>query len=226
MLIYFIRSQLPWQGLKAENKEEKYKKIAEIKMTTSLESLTQGCNPVFSTYMNYCRALRFEDRPDYAYLRRLFKDFFMREGFINNGMFDWSQMASDNGESSNAEGGHSRDAPRTDADDRPKMTESERERRNNSKRVRKDNSTAAVKSINTTAAVKSMEIKPANRNNPEGADTSRRDDSPEARDGRNAAQKADEDQQNQPSVSQITTPKKQSFFASLFKCGSKSATKK
>lgn len=225
VLIYFIRSQLPWQGLKAENKEEKYKKIADIKMTTSLESLTQGCHPVFSTYMNYCRALRFEDRPDYAYLRRLFKDFFMREGFINNGMFDWSQPVGENGDNSEGAITSSRNDKMIESDDRPKMTESERERRNNSKRVRKDNSSAAVKSINTTAAVKSMELKSPNKQRPDGAEESRRETSPDERDGRNTTQKADEDQQNQPGVSQ-TTPKKQSFFASLFKCGSKSATKK
>ena len=34
-----------------------------------------------ATYLNYCRSLRFEDRPDYAYLRRLLKDLFFREGY-------------------------------------------------------------------------------------------------------------------------------------------------
>ncbi|KAF4706924.1 Casein kinase I isoform delta, partial [Perkinsus olseni] len=54
--------------------------------------LTKGYPSEFATYLNYCRALRFEDRPDYAYLRRLFKDLFMREGFQNDGMFDWTQL--------------------------------------------------------------------------------------------------------------------------------------
>lgn len=35
----------------------------------------------FATYLNYCRQLRFEDRPDYAYLRGLFKDLYIKEGF-------------------------------------------------------------------------------------------------------------------------------------------------
>jgi hypothetical protein len=35
----------------------------------------------FATYLNYTRSLRFEDRPDYAYLRRLLKDLFFREGY-------------------------------------------------------------------------------------------------------------------------------------------------
>ncbi|EER10057.1 casein kinase, putative [Perkinsus marinus ATCC 50983] len=38
------------------------------------------------------KALRFEDRPDYAYIRRIFKDLFMRQGFQNDGIFDWMQL--------------------------------------------------------------------------------------------------------------------------------------
>mmetsp|Transcript_80589 Transcript_80589/g.142482 ORF Transcript_80589/g.142482 Transcript_80589/m.142482 type:complete len:474 (+) Transcript_80589:96-1517(+) len=91
VLMYFNRGQLPWQGLKANTKEEKYQKIMECKSATSAEALCKGYPAVFASYLNYCAALRFEDRPDYAYLRRLFKDAFMREGFVNDGMFDWSQ---------------------------------------------------------------------------------------------------------------------------------------
>mmetsp|Transcript_103923 Transcript_103923/g.333119 ORF Transcript_103923/g.333119 Transcript_103923/m.333119 type:complete len:432 (+) Transcript_103923:152-1447(+) len=91
VLMYFNSGQLPWQGLQADTKEEKYHKIMESKRSTPVELLCKGFPDVFASYLNYCRALRFEDRPDYAYLRRLFKDLFMREGFVNDGMFDWSQ---------------------------------------------------------------------------------------------------------------------------------------
>merc|ERR1719330_1667790 len=91
VLMYFNRGQLPWQGFQATCKEEKYRKIMECKKSTSVETLCKGFPPVFAFYLNYCKALRFEDRPDYAYLRRLFNDLFMCEGFVNDGMFDWSQ---------------------------------------------------------------------------------------------------------------------------------------
>jgi len=94
VLMYFNRGALPWQGIKASTKEEKYHKIMENKMSTPIETLCKGYPMVFATYLNYCRALRFEDRPDYAYLRRLFKDLFMCEGFVNDGVFDWSQPQS------------------------------------------------------------------------------------------------------------------------------------
>ena len=42
VLMYFLRGSLPWQGLAADNKNEKYKKIMELKMSTSAESLCKG----------------------------------------------------------------------------------------------------------------------------------------------------------------------------------------
>ena len=43
--------------------------------------LCKGYPSEFVTYLNYCRSLRFEDRPDYAYLRRFLKDLFFRENY-------------------------------------------------------------------------------------------------------------------------------------------------
>ncbi|GJS96702.1 casein kinase I isoform epsilon [Tanacetum coccineum] len=39
VLMYFIRGSLPWQGLKAGNKKQKYDRISEKKMLTSIECL-------------------------------------------------------------------------------------------------------------------------------------------------------------------------------------------
>jgi len=91
VLMYFNRGHLPWQGIQTATKEEKYEKIRECKRSTSIETLCKGYPAVFAAYLGYCRSLRFEDRPDYAYLRRLFKDLFMREGFSRDGLFDWSR---------------------------------------------------------------------------------------------------------------------------------------
>ena len=81
VLMYFIRGCLPWQGLKANSKKEKYEKIMEKKMSTPSEVLCKHAPCEFVTYLNYCRSLRFEDRPDYAYLRRLLKELFFRESY-------------------------------------------------------------------------------------------------------------------------------------------------
>mmetsp|Transcript_46869 Transcript_46869/g.73117 ORF Transcript_46869/g.73117 Transcript_46869/m.73117 type:complete len:312 (+) Transcript_46869:15-950(+) len=90
VLMYFNRGGLPWQGLKANGKKEKYEKIMEKKMSTPIEVLCKNFPSEFVTYLNYCRSLRFEDRPDYAYLRRLLKDLFFREGYQYDFVFDWT----------------------------------------------------------------------------------------------------------------------------------------
>ncbi|KAL3029077.1 hypothetical protein AAZX31_03G146100 [Glycine max] len=90
VLMYFLRGSLPWQGLKAGTKKQKYDKISEKKMSTSLEGLCKSYPSEFVSYFQYCRTLRFEDKPDYSYLKRLFRDLFIREGYQFDYVFDWT----------------------------------------------------------------------------------------------------------------------------------------
>ena len=39
------------------------------------------------------KSLRFDDRPDYDYLKRLFRELFFRKGFTYDNMFDWEVLA-------------------------------------------------------------------------------------------------------------------------------------
>ncbi|WMV48013.1 hypothetical protein MTR67_041398 [Solanum verrucosum] len=71
VLMYFLRGSLPWQGLKADGKKQKYDKITEKKMLTPIE---------------------FEDEPDYSYLKRLFRHLFISEGFQFDYVFDWTLL--------------------------------------------------------------------------------------------------------------------------------------
>lgn len=86
--MYFLRGQLPWQGIHANTKPEKYLRIKEKKMTTPIELLCKGHSVEFSTYLNYTRALRFDEKPDYSYLRRLFKELFVRDGHSYDYIYD------------------------------------------------------------------------------------------------------------------------------------------
>jgi len=62
----------------------------EKKMNTTVEVLTKGFPSELASYINYTKSLRFEDRPDYGHLRRLFKELFMREKYEYDYVFDWS----------------------------------------------------------------------------------------------------------------------------------------
>ncbi|KAL9027194.1 MAG: hypothetical protein Q9196_004252 [Gyalolechia fulgens] len=90
VMLYFCRGSLPWQGLKAATKKQKYDRIMEKKMTTPTEVLCRGFPNEFAIYLNYTRSLRFDDKPDYTYLRKIFRDLFVREGFQYDYVFDWT----------------------------------------------------------------------------------------------------------------------------------------
>eukprot|EP00742_Colponemidia_sp_Colp-10_P000389 GILJ01000426.1.p1 GENE.GILJ01000426.1~~GILJ01000426.1.p1 ORF type:complete len:421 (+),score=64.69 GILJ01000426.1:102-1364(+) len=98
VLMYFLRGSLPWQGLKATTKKEKYERIMEKKMHTPVEVLCKGYPSEFATYLNYCKSLRFEDRPDYAYLKRLYKELFFRESYQYDFIYDWTVLNHYSGE--------------------------------------------------------------------------------------------------------------------------------
>ncbi|XP_010526388.1 PREDICTED: casein kinase 1-like protein 5 [Tarenaya hassleriana] len=90
VLMYFLRGSLPWQGQKDGTKKQKHDKIGEKKVSTSIEVLCRGYPTEFASFFHYCRSLRFDDKPDYAYLKGLFRDLFIREGFRFDFVFDWT----------------------------------------------------------------------------------------------------------------------------------------
>jgi len=92
VLMYFNRSSLPWQGLRAATKKQKYEKISEKKMSTPIEALCKGFPAEFAMYLNYCRGLRFEEMPDYMYLRQLFRILFRTLNHQYDYVFDWSML--------------------------------------------------------------------------------------------------------------------------------------
>ena len=92
VLMYFLRGSLPWQGLKVDRKEDRYKKIYEKKKATSPEELCTGFPPELAEYVRYTRNLEFEQNPDYNYLRGLFRKIMDDKGYdINEIKFDWSK---------------------------------------------------------------------------------------------------------------------------------------
>lgn len=102
VLMYFLRGNLPWQGLNANTKKEKYDRIMEKKINTSVEELCSTHPEELAGYLSYCRGLRFEDRPDYGYLRRILKDLFLRQNYEYDFIYDWTQLNS-NGKQSQEE---------------------------------------------------------------------------------------------------------------------------
>ena len=70
-IIYFLKGKLPWMGLKAKNKEEKYEKIMEVKINCKLSSICEGIPKEFALFLQYNRDLGFDEKPNYNYLRKI-----------------------------------------------------------------------------------------------------------------------------------------------------------
>ena len=73
MIIYFMKKKLPWQGIKGNSYKECYHKLYLMKKHLKIEDLCKGLPTEIIEYMNAARALKFEEEPDYRYLKGLFK---------------------------------------------------------------------------------------------------------------------------------------------------------
>ena len=72
VLIYLLKGSLPWSRIKNKNKYEKYKIILTMKRKMSEDILIgDNNNQEFIEFVKYCRGLKFEEEPDYNYLRGL-----------------------------------------------------------------------------------------------------------------------------------------------------------
>jgi len=89
VLVYFLKGQLPWQGVPAKDKEEKYKKIKEKKIDTPITELASGLPPQFLKFFELVRNIGFEDAPDYISLRTLLAEMFTEKGYQNDFKYDW-----------------------------------------------------------------------------------------------------------------------------------------
>ena len=90
VLAYLYLGGLPWMGIQAKNKEEKYAKILNVKKEISTEKLLKNGPQELIAYLNYCKGMAYEQEPDYHYLTQLFKDLILKT--LNDSIdyrYDW-----------------------------------------------------------------------------------------------------------------------------------------
>lgn len=64
-----MKGHLPWQGLKANGKKEKYQKIMKKKLEIDISELCRGVPKEFEDFLRDVRSLKFTETPDYDRLR-------------------------------------------------------------------------------------------------------------------------------------------------------------
>ena len=90
MLIYLLKRDIPWNSTFKDLNKEKYYNLIYLKDTNSNGELFKGLPDELVEYIKYTRSLKFEQDPDYTYLRSLFRKILLRSDFENNYMtFSW-----------------------------------------------------------------------------------------------------------------------------------------
>lgn len=89
VLIYLLRGDLPWMGLPAKTQSQRYRRICKMKKITPFEELCRGFPDEFVQYFKMVRSLEFSETPNYFELKKLFRDLFIKEGFIYDYKYDW-----------------------------------------------------------------------------------------------------------------------------------------
>ncbi|OAA56725.1 casein kinase 1, delta subunit [Niveomyces insectorum RCEF 264] len=87
VLIYFLRGTLPWARPAHHNKDPR-NMVMGMKMDMASDKLCEGLPSAFTRYMDYVRSLPFAEKPDYAYIRKLFRSLFRAKGFQYDNVFD------------------------------------------------------------------------------------------------------------------------------------------
>ena len=89
VLIYLCKGTLPWMGIQAKDRKEKYAKICNIKRTTPIEVLCEGLPAQFADFLMMARAMSFEEEPKYYKYKKMFRDLLLQIGATYDYRYDW-----------------------------------------------------------------------------------------------------------------------------------------
>jgi serine/threonine protein kinase len=89
--VYLLNGTLPWMNQQAPHQRQKNELVAEIKIATPVDELCQGLPHEFARFLNDARRLSFQDCPKYAGYRAMFRELFIREGYLYDAEWDWDR---------------------------------------------------------------------------------------------------------------------------------------
>merc|ERR1712048_1092049 len=92
LFFWMLRGRLPWSGSKARTDEEFCRKIGEMKKSYPVSKLCEGHPQEFGSYLQYCRSLRWDERPDYDRLQHLMATVRARIGPLQDHELQWMDV--------------------------------------------------------------------------------------------------------------------------------------
>jgi len=90
VLIYLLKGRLPWQGIAAKNKEERYRKILLKKLEVPVKDLCENIPEEFIKYISYVRKMDYLEEPKYDFLKDLFMSMLKKKHHKFDYIYDWT----------------------------------------------------------------------------------------------------------------------------------------
>jgi serine/threonine protein kinase len=94
LLLYFLIGKLPWQGIQIHSKTEKYAEIGRLKKMAQIDDLVKPYGEdclVLYRYFEYVKGLKFEEEPNYDFLRKMFREVLIKRKEESQA-FDWDRV--------------------------------------------------------------------------------------------------------------------------------------
>ena len=89
VIIYFFRGNLPWQNLKIKSRQERFNQINYLKKNISYKILCKNLPQELYNFGTYIKHLKFEEDPDYNFLRNCFYSILKNINEKNDNKFSW-----------------------------------------------------------------------------------------------------------------------------------------
>ena len=90
LLVYLLNGSVPWQTAKDKDVKIRNQEMIAIKDGSAAVEFYKTLPAEFGQYISYCRALKYEEQPDYTYIRSLFSGHMQSEGFSYDYQYDWN----------------------------------------------------------------------------------------------------------------------------------------
>ena len=95
MILYFLSKRLPWQGTKARTITARYKKIFIAKNNFKYKEFCKKFPKEIITFIEYVFLLKFNEKPNYEYMKKLFKTILKNMNFSKKDYFSWMENMKD-----------------------------------------------------------------------------------------------------------------------------------
>ena len=88
LLVYFLKGSLPWSKKGTYDPND----VSLCKKFFPVSELCKGLHPVFQEFIERCRAFTYEEMPDYANLKQMFRSAMQENRILNDLHFDWCNL--------------------------------------------------------------------------------------------------------------------------------------